>query len=250
MALTDNLVSVFELEEASGSRADAVIATGNTLTDNNTVTQNAGKVGNAAQFTSANSESLSHTDNTSLSTGDIQFTFATWVNFDTAPPAAQAVAVFSKWEGVGNNREYALDWAQASNRFRWIVDSTGTGATVLSADNFGAPSTATWYFIVVTHDSVANTITIRVNNGTADSSAYSAGVFDGAANFNIGRFATGGGGEEFLDGKVDQLCFWKRILTAAEMTQMYNGGAGLSYAGMIGRGQLIGGKRNHLLVMP
>ena len=43
MALTDSIVAYWKLEEASGSRADVV--GGNTLTDNNTVTGNPGKLG-------------------------------------------------------------------------------------------------------------------------------------------------------------------------------------------------------------
>ena len=64
--LLTNLISFWEMEEASGTRVDAVVASGNDLTDNATVTQNPGKVGNAAQFTLATSEWLSHVSNASL----------------------------------------------------------------------------------------------------------------------------------------------------------------------------------------
>lgn len=83
MTLLDGLVSYWKLEEANGARVDSVVASGNDLTDNNTVTQAVGVLGNAAQFTAANSESLSHADNASLGTGDIDFTVASWVYFDS-----------------------------------------------------------------------------------------------------------------------------------------------------------------------
>jgi hypothetical protein len=41
--------------------------------------QNRGRVGSAAQFIAGYSQYLSHVDNASLSTGDIDFTLAAWV---------------------------------------------------------------------------------------------------------------------------------------------------------------------------
>ena len=67
--LPTNLIAYWKLDEASGTRNDSKGA--NHLTDNNTVTQAVGKVGNAAQFTLANSEYLSIADNADLSAGDI-----------------------------------------------------------------------------------------------------------------------------------------------------------------------------------
>ena len=51
MKLTDDMISFWELEESSGTRADAHGA--HTLTDNNTVGQGTGVVGNCADLNSA-----------------------------------------------------------------------------------------------------------------------------------------------------------------------------------------------------
>lgn len=40
-----------------------------------------------------------------------------------------------------------------------------------------------------------------------------------------------GGGFPY-DGLIDQLLIWRRAITGAEVTALYNGGAGLSYAAM------------------
>ena len=48
MALTDNLVSYWKLDESSGNAADSVGS--NTLTNTNTVTYSAGKINNGADF--------------------------------------------------------------------------------------------------------------------------------------------------------------------------------------------------------
>src|SRR4051812_43478016 len=91
--LLTNLASYWKLEEASGTRADEIGS--QTLTDNNTVTQAVGKLGNAAQFTAANSESLSHADSATLSLGaDQDFTLGAWVYLDSKG-ANRVIA--SKW---------------------------------------------------------------------------------------------------------------------------------------------------------
>src|SRR3972149_4825629 len=75
-----SLISFWELEEASGTRTDSHGA--NNLTDNNTVTQAVGKVGNAAQFTAANSEWLDRANEAGLQPG-VDFTFTFWLYLDS-----------------------------------------------------------------------------------------------------------------------------------------------------------------------
>lgn len=223
--LTTSLVAYWKLGEASGSRADSVGS--NTLTDINTVTQAAGKVGNAAQFTSANSEYLSIADNAALSTGDIDFTIACWVYMDSDTAANQMFV--AKYDTGTANREYVLYFSPpvGTNRFTFIVSSDGAATVAVIANNFGAPATGTWYFLVAWHDSVANTVNISVNNGTVDSLSTAAGVFNSTAAFHIG--ARSNPVNNFVDGRVDEVSFWKKVLTAQEITDLYNGGSGNTY---------------------
>ena len=221
--LLTNLISYWTLDEASGTRVDSVVASGNDLTDNNTVTQAAGKVGNAGQFVEANLEYLSRADNALLSTGDIDFTFAGWFYLDAIPTAA-GNDILGKF--ATNEIEHAVELYRAAGQdhFRFFVSSNGTGATG-DLDNIETMATATWHFFVVWHDSVANTINSQLNNGTVRSAAYSAGVQDGTAAFNIGRAVT----TRYFNGRIDEVPFWKRVLTATERTNLYNSGNGVTY---------------------
>ena len=223
MAILDNLEAHWKLNEASGTRVDSHGS--NDLTDINTVLQAAGKIGNAAQFQDSNSERLFVADNASLSMGDIDFSFAAWVYLDSKP--AEQMYVFSKGL-VSANAEYQLYWNDAADRFTFRVsdDTTSQGE---NADNLGAPSTATWYFIMCWHDATANTINIKVNDGTVDSAAYSLGSYDSIRPFTIGARSDGSSHNRFWDGRIDSLSVWKRVLTAQEQTDLYNGGAGLDY---------------------
>lgn len=223
--LLANLVSFWELEEASGSRADAHGS--NNLADNNTVTQAVGKVGNAAQFTAANLEHLSIADNASLSMGDIDFTIAAWVYLDTK----NNFGLVSKWLTSGNQRGYLLLYSVSdggvANRFGLLVSANGATPTArVNANNFGEPSTGAWCFVVAWHDATTNTINIQVNNGTVDSTAHTTGVFDNTASFSLGGILTT---YEF-NGRLDQVMVAKEVYSATVRTWLYNSGNGRSYA--------------------
>jgi len=220
-ALTTNLVAYWKMEEAAGTRFDAI--GNNDLSDNNTVTQAVGIVGNAGQFTEPNGEFLSIADNTDMSTGDIDFTFAHWVYLDTLP-SAEGHHFNTVAKRASGQQEYRMIIVDASNIPDWQVSSSGGSLFGVGAASFGALSTGTWYFIVMWHDSVANTMNIQINNGAIDSSAYSAGVFDGTSQFRLGKDEVSAG--DFMNGRIDEVGFWKRILTTQEKTDLYNGGAG------------------------
>lgn len=225
--ITTSLISYWKLDEASGTRFDELNGCGGSgcdLTDNNTVTQATGKLGNAGQFTSANTEYLSRSDDADLSTGNIDFTVAAWAYLDTKSANMQIV---SKYTATGNQREYALMYEAGSDRFRFEVDSTGAGAlTNVLSNNFGAPSTGTWYFVVAKHDAANDQLSISVNAGTPNTTSTSAGVFDSTSPFFIGNRS---GALGPWNGRIDAVGFWKRALSASEISCLYNSGAGLEY---------------------
>ena len=221
-SLFDRLISFWRLDEASGaSRVDDFGS--NNLTNNNTVTQVAGRVGNASGFVVASSQSLSVASNASLQTGDIDFTLTGWIYLTSISVAGTAV---SRYNGSGAaNFEYQIVFAD-TNRMIFQVSDTGddNDRTTVTANTFGALSIDTWYFVAVWHDSTANTINISVNNGNADSTAHTGGVFVGTNTFRMGG---NGAGTNYLGGRLDAWGFWKRLLTAAELTALYASGNGI-----------------------
>jgi hypothetical protein len=218
-----NLVAYWKLDETSGTRADSKGS--NNLTDNNTVTYAPGRLGNAGHFKSANSEYLSIVDNTDLSTGDIDFSLSAWVQAESLGNRV----VIAKWNSLTPQREYYLWYSNTNSRFEFGVrDSGDTTNTAVNATNFGAASTATWYFLYAYHDSLANEIGISVNNGAVNTTPTSSGVRDGTAAFTIGVQADP---TNYWDGLIDEVAFWKRTLTAAERTRLYEDGLDLHGAG-------------------
>ena len=127
---------------------------------------------------------------------------------------------------------------QTVDRFRFQINDLGSAGaggteTVVNADNLGSPSTATWYFLVATYNAGTNTISLSVNDGTADTASHSGGAYNGAAQFRIGaiQYPTI---ESYFDGLIDQVAIWKRVITGSEITQLYNSGNGLAYTSWTG----------------
>lgn len=217
----------WSMDEASGTRVDSVGDLD--LTDNNTVTSVAGKIGLAAQFTAANSEFFDVADlNGILEIGNIDFTIAVWVKLDSK--GSDRVIAGAGMETAGN-WSWTLRYCLAVDRFRLtIADAAGSTTTV---DSTGAPSLATWYFVVAWRDTAvtvgAGDIGIQVDTGSI-SVAGSWLVPAREGLFRVGRTELSGGPANFWDGAIDELGFWRTVLTQAEKVVLYNGGAGMSYA--------------------
>ncbi len=212
MSLLTNLISYWKLDEASGTRVDSV--GGNDLTDNNTVTQAAGKVGNAAQFTAANFEYLSRASNAALQTGDIDFTFAFGVH-------GQLERACLVWENRMTNEYYLY-----RDNARQLQFAVATGAGLYFPVH--PPVSATAYHLVVCwHDATANTVNIQVDNGTVQSVTTGGNAPNVSTNpFYLGAYA---GPSYYTSGRIDEFGFWKRTLTSQERTDLWNGGNGTSY---------------------
>lgn len=229
--LLNALIAYWPGDEESGALLDAH-TNGLDLTDTNTVTYAAGKVyDNARQYTAANSEYHTIADNASLSAGDNDFTIAAWVYLDSLGVIR---AIASKHATV-NQLEYILYYRHSTTNFSFLVSSDGntTGYVIRQATSFGLPNTSTWYFVVGWHDAGNNTVNIQINNGTVDSTAHSAGVYDGTDPFMVGNY---GGATSYMNGRIGPVMFWKSsagnggVLTADQRTALYNSGNGLAYA--------------------
>lgn len=208
--LLTGLISYWKLDEASGTGIDSVGT--NTLTDNNTVTSAAGKVGTARQFTAANSESLSIADNASLSTGDIDFIFSVGVYLDSLA-AFRYVALKGVNVAALTNLEWRI-YLDSGNKLNFTVTNGTIQGVIQSSVTLAA---TTWYLCQAWHDSVANTVNIAINNGTVNTAAYSGGGWDSGHPFALGYNGTA----QYWDGRMDDVKFAKRVWTPAERAEDY-----------------------------
>lgn len=221
--LLDDLVAYWTLNEASdGSGAVARVDSvgGLSLADVNTTASASGKISNGAQFVAANTEYLYINDNATLSVGlGLDFTVAAWFK-PTTNPSGQAIA--GKY-GSGTN-EYLLN---VQNQDAVFTGSNG-GAPV-SAHTIGGVVAGSWYWLLGEYDATAELLKISINNGTPATATLANGIQNGTSPFAIGAFGVGVYLSYYVNGIVDEVGVWKRLLTTAEKASLYNGGAGLSY---------------------
>lgn len=161
--------------------------------------------------------------------GDIDFTWCGWVYLTDK---AASYGLLGHGRESTNTRVCRLRYDTGTDRFVFDVSANGTTAAsgTVSATDFGSPTAATWYFIEVYHDSVANQIGIRVNNGTATTASYSGGVYatgSGGATISIGNGYYGS--TPVAKAQFEKFAYWRRILTSTERAHLYNSGTGRSY---------------------
>lgn len=195
------------------------------LTNHNTATFGIGRVGNCARFVRASNQWLSAADNAALSLSATDFTIDCWVMLDSKPGGGAAPYIVSKTDGTVTGLEYALFWESTEDRFVFI---TGNGSSIFysKAASFGAPAIQVWYYLRCSFNNTTKQATISINNGPEDTLTTTGNIPDGANAFGIGGR---GDGYDDLDGKIDELGIWKRLLTAAEKVARYHGGLGSTY---------------------
>jgi hypothetical protein len=226
LGLQTSLGAFFSLDN---TLADAT-GTVTNLTNNNTVTfvsstpSPIAAVSNTAKFVSASSQSLSHLDATGINVAGIDFSLQCW-----AFPTNNTNTFLSKNSGSFGNREYQLQYpfgAGSSNPVRIDINSAGAVASTANVANNA------WIHIVITFNNTSKATIIYVNGSSAASATSSVGAV-GTSDFYIGANTNGGAPSGFMDGGISLVGIWRnRILSAGDVTLLYNSGAGLSYAAM------------------
>ena len=182
---------------------------------------------NAARFLGATN--LSILDNASLSTEGVDFSAAVWINPSSLPAGSTGINLMGKDNNSAGNREWHLVYATTTNSFIFRTQNSGTNLmNVIKAQTL---SVNTWYLAIITYNFSTRTGSIYVNNGSA-----STGVATGDITASGAAFKFGGGigfGSSF-NGRIQSGGFWKKVLTAAERTQLWNNGKTLRYVDVSG----------------
>lgn len=215
--LLDTLISYWKLDEASGTRNDSQGT--NHLTASGAPLGVSGKISNGAQFVAASSQELTLASNASLQVSS-DFTFSVWVKL-AAQPVPNAVIIGKSGSVTGG--EYALFITAGSGFIFFIRD-------IAVASDYAATGSAiangVWSHVVAWFDSATGQVYIRLNDASTTQSTTAGVISFGSNAFFIGGYSVIG----YSDSIIDEVGFWKRKLTATEITALYNGGAGLAYS--------------------
>ena len=215
--LTNSLVNSWYMEEASGTRFDSFGT--NNLADSNTVTQASGKVGNAASFASANTEYLVGATNSFA--GD--FSVSMWVNLTSK---AATMYFFSKDDT--SKRSVGLYYTSGSDRLAFFIGKDGTTIAFINDSVIGSPSTGTWYHLIGAYNSANGRGTLYINNGSGqNTSDLGAGVvYASTVEKLVGATHVGAAIAVPMDGAIDEVLIFDRLLTATDRAEIYNFGLG------------------------
>jgi hypothetical protein len=192
---------------------------GHTLTLVNTPSYATGQFANGLQLQSASSQFAYFANNVDHQmTSD--FSIHLWVNF--ASVTNDEHAFFGKYRTDNSQRGYLLEMGTNTSVNFWCA-SSGTGAEVVSFS--WTPSTTTWYELWVVYTASAGSGKFYVN-GTQTGGTQTglpAAVFNSSEQLNIGCYNGSGTPTKFIDGILDDVALFNRVITPTEITAHWNG---------------------------
>ncbi len=224
MALRDNMISWWSLEEATASSTWSDAHGTNDLSNNSTgsgVTSSAsGKISNCADFEDSSSERLTSSNDPGVGTNE-DWSLAFWVNLET-----NSQYQWPFYSGAGGNPGFGVRLENDNKIF--VQFGSNTDQSKFRTTSAQVSSTGTWYHIVVTCDISVPSATVYVNG----SSVAVTNVDTTCTNFNAyaGTEIGAAGGGQYLDGLLDEVSLYNTILTSGDVSELYNSGSGISYA--------------------
>lgn len=225
MALTDDLVSYYEFDADGGDShgANDVVEAGN---GGDFVS---GHIGNAFQPASGGYLQDTSPSNIDL-TGAGGGTLMAWFNRSGAPGINEGL--FGKASsGVG--RDFFLLCPSANNRIRFhCVNSDSSDTVNLEETGAALANDGTWYLVFAWFDPSSNLCKLQLNNGTIRSDTLTGTPRNTSTTLMI----SADNNHSFLGawtGQIDDLAFWRRVLTDEERDWLYNSGAGRTYAEVV-----------------
>ncbi len=194
------------------------------------VTQAAGKIGNAWQFTnSAQSAESSGRIPDSLLMRPAAFTIALWCRFDvfdTYSTADDGLQYLVFQRGSGLFESYSVcKLREPSEQFLFTFGPASNDRFGITSNIPGGIQLNTWYFVTATFDSTVAKIYV---NGTLTNSlptGFQIGYRNNADTF-LGSSGLAYNG--VFGGRMDELSLFNRVLTAAEITALYNAPDGIT----------------------
>lgn len=231
-SLATNLISVYEMNEESGTSITDSFGTNNGTIQTGWVINQPGLMGKCGQTdpsTRAGYISIPHNSAFNPHLGN--FSINTWIKYSGDPLYSKIAGVLTKGDGLsGTEFELVLRGGGSAdyNRgfyFRFSKDFTN--------ENFG-PSTdktaivgnGSWHMITLSIDmSAATKARVYLDGVEVGNKATVSSDVVNTYPVLIGRY-----GSSFpMLGFIDQTAFWNKALTTTEITLLYNSGAGLPF---------------------
>jgi Concanavalin A-like lectin/glucanases superfamily len=221
-SLLTGLVSYWKMEETSGTRSDS--AGPNVLTPAGTIFGMTGKIGNGARANGSPSSALTAADNSSQNfTGS--FTVAGWMSLINLTPPNENPIMVGKWTAPPGGGDGWVVYRQFGGDY-WVFLVTADGSTSFQVTVSALAPLDSWHFIVAIYDHAVSKIRLSVDGAVPAEAPFTGPVFHSLHPLAVLNFSD-------LDGafntSVDELGLWNRVLTTAEITELWNAGSGITY---------------------
>ncbi len=216
-----DLVAFWPMDEAGGNATDTA---GSNILSNGSVTFVGGKIGNAALFTGGSTLSRNNASLVGLSfTGSFSFSF--WLKL-TSLPSGTTYPIITKFRYIGgDDRQYAITYEDdGAGGYRLNADLSGNGLTSLKRSTTITFTTGVWHHIVCTFNAGNGDVKTYINGSLAATIPGSTFVlYNGNADFIMGTLSGTG---LSLQGALDMVAAFARVLSPTEVDFLYNGGTG------------------------
>jgi hypothetical protein len=216
VALSSGLAGYWTLDETDTGAVERADSLGVTALseNNNPGSTTAGKIQLASTHSCLNS--FTATDNANISTGEnVSFTWALWY--------------YRSGAGGSNKSTLIQKGSMASTEYQLVVNDTTKALAVCVGNEYAHASClettsvvndGAWTFVVGGYDAETDVLFASLHGEPRVTKPLAAGKADGTATLGIGGC---------LAGRLDEVAFWKRALSDADIARVYNNGQGLTY---------------------
>lgn len=218
-AYSTNLVAYWKLDEASGLPQDskgAFNGTGNNLITYDTT----GKIGRDFNFAAGATKSFaSFGTSTSLAAQTFSVCGWAWTN------ATAANAILSRKNSTATKDSFSLESDAGGS---WYFIHHNTAGTQKYAVTSGAVSANAWHFFCGSRDTTSLYLWVDNVLYVGATSPYTGSVYQGTdVNFSMGANSDL---SQLFNGRLDEVAYFDKNLSAADVNELWNGGAGLTYS--------------------
>ena len=215
--LLKDLKAYWKLDEASGDRLDSV--GNNHLSDAGACTQQTGIIDHAIGSDGTSTAFLSASAQAAINVGVFDWSYLFWSYFLDAD--LNYVPISKGNSLSANDFSYALYRSGTSGSTRlYFGTPTGTTNSVI-----GTTSSLAWHMLYVFYDAANDLFGGSIDNSEIQADEFGDTFVTDTFAFKVHKLAGG----TSMHGYTDELGFWKRLLTADELTYLYNSGAGRTY---------------------
>ena len=209
--------------------ADGLGSTGDGTSSGTVGKSNTGKVGsNAWSFDGSSGKTASSNSSDLILTGDVSW--VGWIKIDSSTSTG-APTIFSVRGAAGNAQvDNALFCGYVSKNTSPIdlivFHEHDAGTNVSPAVNINTNlSTGVWYHFAVTRDVSEKQYSVYIDGSLLSTHTYNTNPNTTATSldFELGHTDA----DDYFDGMLDEVSLWNRVLTADEISALYNSGYGV-----------------------